>query len=55
MSKLTISQYIQDVENNNDPIENPIPDIKNYINIHVQNMPKVNGPKSYSLNGILRD
>jgi hypothetical protein len=50
-----VSQYIQDVENNKEPIENPIPDIKNYINIHVQNMGKINGPKAFSLSGMLRD
>ena len=55
MSKMQISQYIQEVENNKDPIDNPIPDIKNYINIHMQSMPKLNGPKAFSLTGTLRD
>ncbi len=52
---MEINKYIHEVEHNRDPIENPIPDIKNYINIHVQNMPKLNGPKAYSLTGTLRD
>lgn len=55
MSKVQVSQYIHDVENNKKPIENPIPDIKNYINIHNQNMPKLSGPKAYSFIGTLRD
>ena len=37
-----------------DPIECP-PDIKNYINIHVQNMPKLTGMKAYALTGTLKD
>ena len=43
------------MELNKDPIENPILDIKNYINIHLQNMPKVTGQKGYSLTGTLRE
>lgn len=55
MAKMQIQQYISDVELNKDPIENPFPDIKNYINIHLQNMPKITGQKAYSLTGTLRE
>lgn len=43
MAKQQVQQYISDVEMNKDLIENPFPDIKNYINIHLQNMPKITG------------
>ncbi|CDW77476.1 UNKNOWN [Stylonychia lemnae] len=55
MSKQQVGQYIQDIENNKDPLELPIPDLKEYINMFQQNMPKINGMKAHSLTGILRD
>lgn len=56
MSKVPVQQYIHDVELNKDPIENTITDIKNYITIHQQNMPKLLGLKSVALTGaVLRE
>ena len=55
MSKTPIKDYISETEASKDPIENPIPDIKSYFGIHVQNMPKVSGPKAFSLTGLLRE
>lgn len=55
MSKQTIQQYINEVEADKNPIENPFPDIKNYIDIHVLNMPKLTGPKAFSVTGTLRE
>jgi hypothetical protein len=50
-----VQAFIQEVEANKDPIQNPIPDIKNYISHHVANMPKLNGLKAYALTGTLRE
>ena len=55
MAKQQIQQYIIEVEQNKEPIQNSIPDIKNYINSHFLNMPRINGPKAYSLTGVLRE
>lgn len=54
-AKIAVQQYITDVEASREPIENPIPDIKNYIQIHQQHMPLVQGPKGYALTGTLRE
>ena len=55
MSKVEVDKYITEQENSRDPFENPLPDIKNYIKIHTDNMPRLNGPKAYALGGTLRD
>jgi hypothetical protein len=55
ISKQAVKDYITEVEASKEPLQNPIPDIKNYIDIHVANMPRVFGPKAYALTGILRD
>eukprot|EP00347_Sterkiella_histriomuscorum_P008145 403346208 len=55
MSKQQIYQYIQEVENSKDPVEVPIPDINQYIKIYQEKMPKLSGPKAFSITGILQD
>ncbi len=55
MSKIEVDKYITEQENSRDQIENPFPDIKNYIKIHTDNIPKLSGLKAFSLSGILRD
>lgn len=55
MSKQPVQQYIAEVESNRDPIENPITDIKSYIQMHQLNQPKLTGPKAFSLTGTLRE
>jgi hypothetical protein len=41
MTKQPVQQFIAEVETSKEPIENPIPDIKNYINMHQSIMPKL--------------
>jgi len=55
MSKQPVKDFIAEVESSKDPIENPIPDIKSYFSILDQSMPRMTGPKAYSLTGIIRD
>ena len=55
MSKQSVKDFITEVESSKEPIDNPIPDIKSYFTILDQSMPKMTGPKAFSLTGVLRD
>ena len=55
MSKQQVIQYIQEMEASKEPIELAIPDIKHYIQIYQEKMPKLTGLRAVSVNGILQD
>lgn len=54
-AKSPVQQYIAEIEASKEPVENPIQDIKNYIQIHKEHMPRVAGPKGFALFGTLRE
>ena len=51
IGKTKVGNYIGEVEKN--PETPQVPDIQNYINIHLSKMPEINGHKKYAISGTL--